>query len=431
MKQSAKGVIYLLIILMGIPQIMYAQQEKKKMINASFNIGRSTGDSAQFTSVNLGLLTNIYQLKGVGINVVSSIVKNKVTGFQLAGISNIAGNNMTGLQIAGITNVDGNNASGLTLSGLVNIIGQNTCGAVFTAGVNVIGSHADGLTFGGLLNTVAGQTNGLQLSGIANITGETNSGVSLAGLLNVTGSNLFGVQVSSLLNVTGDQVCGIQLSGLGNVGVNVKGLQIAGLGNFAAEDLRGIQISPLTNIAKQVKGAQIGIVNYSMGKVRGLQLGLVNYSKDSSRVKLGLVNINPETRTQLMVFGGNTTKVNLGVRFLNKITYTMLGAGAQYLGLNEKFSLTTFYRAGLHFSPIKRLRLSGDLGFAHIECFKNKELADIPARLYSLQARINLEYYPVERFGLFASGGFGHTRFYNRNKTFGNKPIIELGIILF
>jgi hypothetical protein len=52
--------------------------------------------------------------------------------------------------------------------------------------------------------------------------------------------------------------------------------------------------------------------------------------------KLGLVNVNPNTRYQLMIFGGNTSKGNVAVRFKNDLFYTILGIGDHYLGLNKK-----------------------------------------------------------------------------------------------
>lgn len=427
---SLKGLLCLFVIISGSHQ-GFAQTKAKKRVNVSLNVAKPVSDSTRVSFVNLGILTNIYRLSGAGINVISSMVHDRVSGVQLSGISNIAAGNVNGAQIAGIANVNGNDASGAVISGFVNITGRNANGLALTGGVNIAGSHSNGFSFGGLLNTVAGESNGLQLSGIANITGENSNGAAIAGLLNVTGSDLKGVQISSLLNVSGDRACGMQLSALGNVGVNVEGIQLSGLCNVAAEQLNGLQLSPLANVAKNVKGTQAALFNYCMGEVKGVQLGLVNYSKDTSAIKIGLVNLNPKTRVQLLAYGGNTTKVNLAVRFLNKRTYTLLGTGAQYLGLDEKFSLTASYRAGLYFQLGRKLALSGDLGFAHIENFQNKERPGTPARMYSLQARVNLEYHPLHRFGVFASGGYAHTRTYHPGKTFENKPIVELGVVLF
>ena len=55
----------------------------------------------------------------------------------------------------------------------------------------------------------------------------------------------------------------------------------------------------------------------------------------------------------------------------------------------------------------------------------------IPRRLYALQARANLEYQFTKRFGVFATGGYGLTRFYNKSSNYDKGAIIEAGIILF
>ena len=79
---------------------------------------------------------------------------------------------------------------------------------------------------------------------------------------------------------------------------------------------------------------------------------------------------------------------------------------------------------------MERWTLSGDLGYQHIETFKNKDYG-VPARLYALQARINLEYRMGKRISLFASGGYGGSRYYTRNATFDKGVLAEGGIILF
>ncbi len=132
-----------------------------------------------------------------------------------------------------------------------------------------------------------------------------------------------------------------------------------------------------------------------------------------------------------MIFGGNTSKGNIAVRFKNNLFYTILGMGDHYLGLDKKFSGSLFYRTGLGFQPARNLYLSGDLGYQHIENFQNKNEEDIPARMYALQARANVEYHFTNKFGIFTSGGYSVTKYYNQSRTFSKKPIVEVGIILF
>lgn len=469
MKLNTRFIAISLVIALFCSSTLQAQpfknvkKGKKNMPNISLNINSATNDSLKRTYFNLGLLTNIYQLNGVGINAISSVVRNNVYGAQISGLANIAGNNLDGVQISGITNVNGNNSNGVSISGLVNITGQNMEGTGITGGINVIGRNANGATLGGLINIIGKNANGIEIGGLANIIGENTNGVAIGGLMNISGKDMQGAQISSLINITGDYTRGLQLSALANVGVDVHGVQLSGLSNIAASELRGLQLSgavntaihskgalqiALTNICLQdmrgiqlgignytteMRGAQIGLINLSEGgKVKGVQIGLVNHSKDStSAIKIGLVNITPKTRIQMMAFGGNMTKLNLAVRFMNRMSYTMLGVGTHYLGMNDKFSGSLFYRAGLYMPLIKeKLLLSGDLGYAHIENFEN-ESSEVPERMYSLQARLNLEYHPIKKFGIFASGGYGITRYYDRNKLYEKKPIVEFGIILF
>ena len=95
-----------------------------------------------------------------------------------------------------------------------------------------------------------------------------------------------------------------------------------------------------------------------------------------------------------------------------------------------RFSTGVFYRAGLYYPIASKLELSGDLGYFHIENFENED-AETPERMYSLQARINLEYKFKSRISFFTSGGYGMTRYYDKNKFYEKKPIFEAGVILF
>ena len=175
-------------------------------------------------------------------------------------------------------------------------------------------------------------------------------------------------------------------------------------------------LSTPLNVAVRAKGLQIGLVNYYKEKLDGFQLGLVN--------------ANPDTKVQMMFFGGNTTKLNLAARFKNKLFYTILGGGTHFLDFSDKFSGALFYRAGLELPVCKQLFISGDLGYQHVETFKNKDYG-FPARLYSLQTRINLEYRLTAKLGVFVTGGYGWDRYYNRNANFDKGAIVEGGVVLF
>lgn len=342
-------------------------------------------DSTQTTYLNLGLFSAMNRLNGLGINAFGSVVKRNMNGVQLSGLANMAGGSMRGLQIGGISNVNGNNLAGVSISGLVNISGN----------------QAKGVSITGLTNIAGDNTSGVMISGIMNVTGNKSSGVQLGGLANVTGEKFSGVIASGLLNIVGETMNGVQLTGLANV------------------------------VGGQLNGIQGGLFNYAT-KARGLQIGLVNYYKDEMKgFQLGLVNANPDTKVQMMLFGGNSTKLNIGVRFKNKLFYTILGGGTHYLDFGDKFSAAAFYRAGLELPLYKNLFISGDLGYQHIETFKNKDYIDVPARLYALQARLNLEYRFTKKFGIFATGGYGGSRYYNKNKGYDKGVIAEAGVVLF
>ena len=172
------------------------------------------------------------------------------------------------------------------------------------------------------------------------------------------------------------------------------------------------------------------MVNVTTGETDGLQIGLINSTRDTTALKIGLVNLTPNTRVQLMLFGGNTTKSNVGVRFLNHHFYTLLGFGLYYRGLDDHFSGALFYRAGYRHAFSPRFALSADLGLAHIE--------DSPAdaektelRRLAFQARLNAEYRIASQLSFFAAGGWSRAHRYGHFKDAHRKPIVELGLMLF
>ncbi|MGP1538857.1 LA_2272 family surface repeat-containing protein [Bacteroides pyogenes] len=359
-------------------------QNKRAGINLSLwkDISTQPVDSTQTSYLNLGVLTNMNRLKGMGINILGSVVQTDVRGVQLSGIANIIANDMKGIQFSGITNINGRKMTGVSASGLVNITGQDVTGVVLSGLINIGGDRVAGLAISGGINVSGERTSGIQLSGLANITGENMNGLMASGFLNVNGKS-------------------------------VNGAQIGGIGNIAGNAMNGVQIG-LCNYATKVHGLQIGILNYYKEEMKGFQIGLVN--------------ANPDTKIQMMLYGGNTTIANIGVRFKNQLFYTIIGLGTQRRHLNDKFSATASYRAGLALPLYKKLSVSSDLGYEHIEAFDNKDEL-IPRRLYALQARVNLEYQLTEKFGLFGTGGYGLTRYYNRSGNYDKRPIIEGGII--
>ncbi|MEG1865709.1 MAG: hypothetical protein RR331_02390 [Bacteroides sp.] len=360
-------------------------QNKSAGIHLSLwkKVGTQRIDTLQTTYFNLGFQSTMNRLNGVGVNILPGAVHKNMNGLQFSAIANLVGGSMHGVQLSGISNINGNNLVGISATGLINIAGNNV----------------QGLLCSGLMNIAGDNTRGVVAGGLMNITGNEGSGMQLAGIANIAGSNFNGLMSSGLLNVVGSTLNGIQLSGLGNI------------------------------TADRMNGAQIGLLNYST-KVNGVQFGLVNYYKSELKgVQLGLVNVNPNTKVQLMVFGGNATKTNVAARFKNRLFYTLVGGGTHYLSFGDKFSAALFYRGGIWLPLYKKLVISGDLGYQHIETFHNKS-ADIPARLYALQARINLEVPLTKKLAVFASGGYGLSRHYNKNATYDRGMIIEAGLIV-
>lgn len=372
------------------PQVHGVEQKvnQKKPVGIDLSLWRKIStqpnDSVGSACLNVGVFSTMNNLVGVGLNVLGSIVQHDVQGLQIAGLWNLTGQSIRGVQLAGITNVNGDNLAGVSVSGLVGINGNRTRGIQISGLVNINGDENDGCSIGGLMNLSGNQTRGAQFSGMSNITGLNFEGAAVAGLLNVAGGDATGVQFSGLSNIT--------------VGC-----------------MRGVQMAPV-NIAVRAKGVQIGLFNYYKERLDGIQLGLVN--------------ANPNTRVQLMLYGGNSAKLNVAARFKNHLFYTVLGTDMPYLKFSNKFSGSLFYRAGLELPVYKRLYVSGDLGFQHIETFKNKNVG-YPARLYSLQGRVNLEYRFTDRVGLFVTGGYGWDRYYTRNANYDKGILMEGGIVLF
>ena len=251
----------------------------------------------------------------------------------------------------------------------------------------------------------------VQVGVISTVATEGGHGLQLAGVSNTSPHVFNGLQLSALNNVTG--------------GMN-RGVQLAGLLNVSSAMTRGLQLATF-NYADSLNGAQIGLFNIARKRPKGWQVGVVNLSYDSIGHKIGLVNINPTTTIDYMLYGGSSTKTNLAARYRNKSTYSIIGVGTHFMGLDSKFSGAIFYRLGKYVQLSPKWSLSGDIGYYHVETF-HKNSDEGPERLYSLQARINADYQFSKKYGAFASVGWGLTRYYNRNETYRNRPLFELGL---
>ena len=239
--------------------------------------------------------------------------------------------------------------------------------------------------------------------------------------------NIQGLQLSGFSNISSSPMQGVQLSGITNISMGVKsGMQLAGVLNVSSGLMSGMQLGTY-NYAEELNGLQFGVFNVTTSHPKGWQVGVVNYTKDTGGHKIGLVNVNPTTTIDLMVYGGTSTKLNGAVRFRNKSTYNIIGMGTHYMGFDEKFSGTLFYRLGQYFPVTPKLTLSGDLGYYHIETFK-KNSDDGPSRLFSLQARVNADYQVTPNMGVFASVGYGDTRYYYHEQKYRSRFLAEAGL---
>lgn len=251
-------------------------------------------------------------------------------------------------------------------------------------------------------------------------------GVMVAGLSNAAHA-LSGVQLSALSNIVFTPMRGVQLGAMTNIAMGVRrGVQAAVAANVSSGEMRGLQLAAY-NYADTLRGSQLGLLNVALRHPRGWQVGLVNYTTDTVAHKIGLVNINPRTRIDLMTFVGTTSKLNAALRFRNRSTYSIVGIGTHYMGFDKEFSGALYYRIGQYFQLSRRLTLSGDVGYYHVETFK-KNSTDGPRRLYSLQAHVNLDYDLNPYLGVFVSTGYGTTRYYGSGRNYRTRPLLQAGL---
>lgn len=121
-------------------------QNKSAGINLSFwkDICTQPYDSTQTTYVNIGLLSTLNRLNGVGINALGSVIHGDMNGVQITGLANLAGGTMRGVQIAGVSNISGDNAVGLSAAGLVNITGDGSKGVIISGLTGIGGDNNSG-----------------------------------------------------------------------------------------------------------------------------------------------------------------------------------------------------------------------------------------------------------------------------------------------
>jgi hypothetical protein len=389
----------LIYLIFSVSFLSVQSQKMSHSIRRNIAVGISGGDtdSLRTSYLNMGIFGNVNGLDGFQLGVLSSTVHYNVKGFNDAGLVALSGGDVDGLQISGIANA----------------VGADVNGAQFCCLANITRCNVSGIQLSGMVNVAAGDLRGVQLSGVAN-----------------TSRYLHGFQLSGFSNITGDRFFGMQVCGIANIAVRVnKGAQMAGVMNVCASKIRGCQLATY-NYADTLDGSQLGLINICVHHQHGVQIGLINYSRDTVAHKVGLVNVNPNTRIQMMVYGGTSTKMNVAARFRNRSTYNIIGFGTHYMGLDKRFSGTLFYRIGQYFRFDRQWSISGDVGYYHIETFAQNSSSS-PDRLYSLQCRLNADYQFYPHLGIFASAGYSNTRYYSHSQLYKSRLLFELGITLF
>ena len=319
-------------------------------------------------NVDIGLLSVIPALKGFQVGLIAGGVHNSMSGVGIYGIMG-ASEEADGVQIAGI---------------------------------NYVRKRMHGLAIGGLCFAGEG-LHGVQIGGV-NIACLEMKGVQV-GFFN--GARILGLQVG-VINMNGD-----------NAGVSIGGM------NLDLGCNKGLQLG-LENCADSLDGVQIGAFN-QCGNGDGVQIGIFNYCAEECR-QFGLVNVNQRSRLQMLVTTGNHDLISLALRIRNRHTYNVIGFGVGRKGWDDHSCGSVYYRIGQYFTILPRLTLSGDIGIADVAVLRKG--TDAP-NMFSLEARMNVEYEVHPKASLFATAGYTSTRYVSDGKLFKNKPLFELGVALF
>ena len=219
--KSIKGI--LTVIMMGLCSSVVAQDSLdvsvQRQESTAHNIALNLGYS------NVGFFGDVDTLRGLQLNVFSSVARKEMRGLSIGGLISSAKQNAFGVQMSGFISAVNGNMRGVQISGVSNI---------------------------------AKQMNGVQISGLGNATTTPFRGVQLSGITNVAMGVKRGMQIAGISNICSSYMRGIQVSGY----------------NYA-DSLNGWQIGLVNSCISHPRGWQVGIINYSHDtKVH--KLGLVN-----------------------------------------------------------------------------------------------------------------------------------------------------------
>ncbi len=302
-------------------------------------------------------------------------------------------------------------------------------GCQMSLGTALVREKAIGFNFSLVRVITLGDMWGMQSSLVSDVVNGEMKGLQFSGVIN-SSKQMRGMQLTTFNNIA-IRMQGVQLSGIENITLSSgRGLQLASVMNICIDDMHGVQMSAF-NYADEIVGLQLGLVNICTQNPHGTQIGLFNYSRESNSRKIGLVNLSPQTRIQMMVFGGNASKINVAARFRNNNTYNIVGIGTHYMGLDKKFSGSLFYSMGYWTTVFNdKWSVNADIGFSHTESFNQEDLKT-PERLYSLNTNVSLEYQCFKRLGFFVAAGYGVDRYYEHNETYKRSFLMKVGMIFF
>jgi hypothetical protein len=265
-----------------------------------------------------------------------------------------------------------------------------------------------GLSFNVLYGRV-GQVDGVQIGGLVNHVGGDVRGLQIAGLINVNRGSLVGLELSLVGNTVRKEVHGAQVGGLYNTaGGDLEGFQVASVFNRVSGRADGVQVA-LVNVAGDVSGGQIGFLNIAK-KVRGMQVGFLNIAEDIEGMPLGFISVTESGGIHPVVWSGQVSYVNLGLKFSTRYTYTLLFVSGHEMSVGRHGD-TRLYGPGLAWGgrlPLNRLVFESDLGASWLFggqfcCLSKQESLSDDVVLFRWRALVNYEI--LSHLGVFAGVG--------------------------
>lgn len=250
------------------------------------------------------------------------------------------------------------NEENLVVSGLCSIVSERATGVQIAGISNYIGHEGKGLALAGLTNITRESYTGMQLSGMVNRSGEHSRGVMVGGLSNSTKGRFKGVQFAGLLNTAGN-VKGVQFAGVLNTAKDVKGVQFAGLVNVAWR-VTGVQFAVLVNVAEE-SDFPIGIINIIKEGEKGIALtydmlgnAVVSF-RSGGKYTYGILGVGYNHKAD---DNGITTEAGYGIHIPvckwfelnNEFKATTIGASSSLPVLNFGYLFAPSFRIGKHYN---------------------------------------------------------------------------------